>query len=186
MPSVARRVDGLLRRGAVRTLRSAKCRSKGRNVRDLTLYWPVTAPLPIAGTTIALAVFYVRHLSVRHLSAVPIKALAHGSPMTLSTVLIGSHTRIGDLRSCLKDLSVQVLAEYPDVAQCMRSLPIDPGRKSFFSMDVNSDSDIGDLHHRVDRIGRVLGSLETQREMFVRGKADANRRCSPASLLSEK
>gem|GEM_PF-6907890 len=51
------------------------------------------------------------------------------------------------MRSCLKDLSVQVLAEYPDVAQCMRSFPIDPARKSFFSMDVNSDADIGDLQH---------------------------------------
>lgn len=73
--------------------------------------------------------------------------------MTLPTVLIGSHTRIGDIRHCLSDLAVQVTSEYPDVAQCMRSLPLDPEHKFMFAMDIRSDAEIGDLEHLSKQYG---------------------------------
>jgi pilus assembly protein CpaE len=95
-------------------------------------------------------------------------ARAQVYPMNLPAVLIGSHTRIGDVRQCLTDLSVQVTAEYTDIAQCMRSLSVDSARKLMFAMDVQSTNDVGDLAHLSTQYGGAcLAVLDDSSESTV-------------------
>jgi pilus assembly protein CpaE len=67
--------------------------------------------------------------------------------MPLSAILIGSHARNSDVRQCLQDLSVSVIAEFANAADCMRSLPVDGASKSFFAVDVELASDLAHLEH---------------------------------------